>query len=143
METELKLFEIYQMNDEIGNLIAQQEQIESNYVMPILVSKTDILFCEVKKIKTYPENTICKQLLIYTWSQITNYVVEFKTIYKIPLRIFIEKFTNIHNEIIGEKIAESNELELLDAFVQVLEQKLKISKLISINIKPKSNNNCY
>ncbi|MFV8482235.1 hypothetical protein ACNQ1V_01215 [Mycoplasma sp. VS509_3] len=143
MQTELKLFEIYQMNDEINNLISKQDEIESNYVMPIAILQNDILFCEVKKNKSYPENNRNKQLLIYTWSKTTNYVVEFKTIYKIPLTIFAQQFINIHNEVIGDRIAESNEIELLDAFIQILEQKVKLSKLISINVKPKSNNNCY
>ncbi|MFV8418909.1 hypothetical protein [Mycoplasma sp. Sp33II] len=144
MEKDLKLFEIYQINDRLENLLSKENNIETYFTLPIFISGSEVLFCQVKKKHTFNNKLAnCKELTIYTNDQISDYVVEFKTIYKIPIEIFQQNFKNINSQMLGGCIAESNELELFDAFVQSLEQTLYNSKLISINIKPNSNNNCY
>ncbi|MHA3839571.1 hypothetical protein ACX1NB_03345 [Mycoplasma sp. HF14] len=143
MET-IKLFQIYKINDQISDALNKEIDIETNFIMPVFISDDNVLFCEIRKKSKYQnKNQRSKQITLYTKKKYTDYVIELLNIYRIPIEIFKEQFNNVHYELFKDNLAEVNELEILDAFVESLEQNLFASKLITINLKTKNVKNCY
>ncbi|MHA3795677.1 hypothetical protein [Mycoplasma sp. VS31B] len=143
MET-IKLFQIYKINDQISDALNKEIDIETNFIMPVFISDDNVLFCEIRKKSKYQnKNQWSKQITLYTKKKYTDYVIELLNIYRIPIEIFKEQFNNVHYELFKDNLAEVNELEILDAFVESLEQNLFASKLITINLKTKNTKNCY
>ncbi|MHA0272864.1 hypothetical protein [Mycoplasma sp. 48589B] len=143
MET-IKLFQIYKINDQISDALNKEIDIETNFIMPVFISDDNVLFCEIRKKSKYQnKNQRSKQITLYTKKKYTDYVIELLNIYRIPIEIFKEQFNNVHYELFKDNLAEVNELEILDAFVESLEQNLFASKLITINLKTKNAKNCY
>ncbi|MHA3826051.1 hypothetical protein ACX1M3_02595 [Mycoplasma sp. Z463D] len=143
MET-IKLFQIYKINDQISDALNKEIDIETNFIMPVFISDDNVLFCEIRKKSKYQnKNQRSKQITLYTKKKYTDYVIELLNIYRIPIEIFKEQFNNVHYELLKDNLAEVNELEILDAFVESLEQNLFASKLITINLKTKNAKNCY
>ncbi|SJZ43173.1 hypothetical protein [Mycoplasmopsis verecunda] len=133
MNNEVKLFEIYEINDELKHVLFQKSNCDSRYAVPIFSSNDEILFCEVisKSLAFFGSGT--KQLPIFTSSRITNLLIDMNTIYKISKTDFDQYFKNVNHEILRDKISEINELEILDTFVQCVNENLMNTRLITIN----------
>ncbi|WLP85862.1 hypothetical protein [Mycoplasma seminis] len=133
MKEEFNLFQIYKLSEELTRALFKESDLVSGYIMPIFSSNQEILFCEVKQ-NSLQNNTI-KSLHLYTKKGDTNYLIELGTIFKIQETDFLKHAKNFNDQLIKGSIAETNELEILEAFVQCLNERLFNTKLITINAK--------